>query len=75
MNGVRNTSSVIKCPNYLPSSRKMKRLQNLGELKFSDFAFSDIPKELRFMFHYPKIRNEDPRQAGNLEAKECRFIN
>lgn len=55
MDGVKNTSSIIKCPTYLPCSRKMKQLQGLRELNLDEFSISGIPKALRFMFDAGKI--------------------
>ena len=72
MDGVRNTSSIIRCPTYLSRSRRMQRLQDLRHVGFAELSVSDIPKDLCFMFDYSKILDGDDVNQAILQLEDCK---
>jgi hypothetical protein len=74
MEGVRNTSSTIKTPSYLPCSRKMQKLQDFRELNLDQILVSSIPKSLRFMFDVNKLASADEFNEDIPLQESCKLL-
>jgi hypothetical protein len=74
MEGVKNTSSTIKSPSYLPCSRKMQQLYDFRELNLDQISVSSIPKSLRFMFDINKLISVNEINEDVAQQEVCKLL-